>query len=75
MIASINDIYPSQLVLNKGNRDDNTTSFLDLYLQVKHDKIVTTLFDKRDEFSFSIIRLTYLCSNIPQKMFYSSIGA
>lgn len=71
----IKDIYPQELVLNKENREDTTSSFLDLSLQVKEGKIVTTLFDKRDEFSFSIVRLPYLSSNIPQKMFYSSIGA
>ena len=35
----------------------------------------TKLFDKRDDFPFSIVRLPFQCSNIPSNMFYASIGA
>ena len=37
--------------------------------------IDTKLFDKRDAFNFSVVRMPYKCSNIPKKMFYSTIGA
>ena len=33
------------------------------------------LFDKRDTFKFSVVRMPYKRSNIPQKMFYATIGA
>ena len=33
------------------------------------------LYDKRDHFGFDIARLPYRSSNIPHKMFYSSITA
>ena len=33
------------------------------------------LFDKRDNFLFSIVRMPFSDSNIPSTMFYSSIGA
>ena len=33
------------------------------------------LYDKRDNFPFSIVRMPHLDSNIPTKMFYSSYGA
>jgi len=72
---SIGEIYPPELVLNKENDTDTSTCFLDLSLTVKDGDIETSMFDKRDNFSFSIVRLPYLISNIPQKMFYSSIGA
>ena len=36
---------------------------------------MTRLFDKRDHFGFDITRLPYRDSNIPSKMFYSSIAA
>ena len=40
------------------------------------DGVFTTrLFDKRDHFGFNITRLPYKDSNIPTKMFYSSIAA
>ena len=38
-------------------------------------KISTSLFDKRDSFPFSIVRMPFLCSNIPSNMFYFSFGA
>ena len=37
--------------------------------------IDTKLFDKRDAFNFSVVRMPFKCSNIPNKMFYSTIGA
>ena len=33
------------------------------------------IIDKRDAFNFSVVRMPYKCSNIPCKMFYSTIGA
>ena len=37
--------------------------------------IYTSLYDKRDDFPFSIVRMPYLDSNIPSKIFYSAYGA
>ena len=33
------------------------------------------LYDKRDHFPFSIVRMPYITSNMPSKIFYSSLGA
>ena len=35
----------------------------------------TNLYDKRDDLPFSIVKMPYLESNIPSKMFYSAYGA
>ena len=35
----------------------------------------TKRFDKRDTFKFSVVRMPYKRSKIPQKMFYATIGA
>ena len=43
--------------------------------QKKDRQVDIKLFDKRDNFPFSIVRLPFSCSNIPTSMFYSSIGA
>ena len=72
---SISEIYPPELILNKENDTNTSTSFLDLSLKVKDGDIETSMFDKRDKFPFAIVRLPYLISNIPKKMFYSAIGA
>ena len=69
------DIYPEELQLNKENLDSNSTNFLDLHLEIENGIFTTQLFDKRDHFGFNITRLPYKDSNIPFKMFYSSIAA
>ena len=68
-------IYPSELQLNKENDDDTKTDFLDMHIEIKDGIFTTRLYDKRDHFGFNITRLPYRDSNIPAKMFYSSIAA
>ena len=69
------DIYPEELQLNKENADSSSTNFLDLHIQIINQIFTTELFDKRDHFGFNITRLPYRDSNIPHRMFYSSIAA
>ena len=69
------DIYPEELQLNKENTDSSSTNFLDLHIEIVDRTFTTQLFDKRDYFGFCITRLPYRDSNIPYRMFYSSITA
>ena len=69
------DIYPEELQLNKENAESSSTNFLDLHIEIVDRTFTTLLFDKRDHFGFSITRLPYKDSNIPHRMFYSSITA
>ena len=69
------DIYPEELQLNKENVTNDCTDFLDLHIYIENGVFMTRLFDKRDHFGFDITRLPYRDSNIPSKMFYSSIAA
>ena len=68
-------IYPSELQLNKENEGYASTDFLDMHIEIKDGVFTTRLYDKRDHFGFNITRLPYRDSNIPAKMFYSSIAA
>ena len=43
---------------------------LDLDMKIKYKKVSISLYDKRDKFLFYIVRKSYLCSNIPLKIFY-----
>ena len=63
------EIYPQELSLTS---DDAilTTSYLDLRLEIKHDKIHTSLFHKRDAFGFKIVNFPNLSGNIPHKESY-----
>ena len=71
----LHEIYPPELHLKKENRDNTHATFLDLDLTINNRIISTKLFDKRDDFRFSIVRLPYKMSNMPSKMFYSALGA
>jgi len=69
------DIYPPELTLNKENPDDQNTNFLDLHITIEDGVFKTKLYDKRNNFGFHITRLPYKTSNIPNKMFYTTIAA
>ena len=69
------EIYPEELQLKKESKFSNTCSFLDLSINIEHNSFVTSLYDKRDDYNFKIVRLPYRSSNIPKKMFTSSIVA
>ena len=55
--------------------DLSHASFLDLDIKVEDSVFVGKQYNKRDAFPFSIIRLPFVCSNMPSKIFYSSISA
>ena len=73
-LSSFKEIYPPELQLNLEHSGDRVT-FLDLEITKEDGHFNTKLYDKRDDFPFSIVRLPFLSSNIPTSMFYSSIGA
>ena len=66
------DIYPDELEL-KVEHEGDSASFLNLDIRVEEGQFVYKLYDKRDAFPFSIVRMPYLCSNIPKKIFYSPL--
>ena len=68
-------IYPSELSLKKENIDNSQATFLDLDIHINNNKFEYKLYDKRDSYEFFIVRFPYIQSNIPSKIFYSSIGA
>ena len=73
-LKSYHEIYPRQMEIKEENTDNKSASYLDLDCQVKDKTFVSKLFDKRDAFNFSIVRMPYRCSNIPSKMFYSTFN-
>ena len=48
-------------------------SFLSLDITIQDGIFVYKLFDKRDAFPFSIVRMPYTSSNIPETIFYSAM--
>ena len=60
-------MYPAELELKHENsKNDKSASYLDLQLDVLDGEIVTSLYDKRDDFPFKIVNFPDLSGNIPQ---------
>ena len=64
-------IYPKELDLKLEHEGIHAT-FLDLDITIRDGVFVYKLFDKRDQFPFFIVRMPFLCSNIPSSIFYGA---
>ena len=65
-------MYPSVLELKEEDSGNTEGSILDLFKQ--SNTSFMKLYDKSDVFSFSIVRMSHLTSNITSKMFYGANG-
>ena len=68
------NIYPEELQLDKENNDKHEASYLDLEIKIKDGEFHFGLFDKRDSFPFSVVRMADKTSNVPSSIVYSAIG-
>ena len=73
--SNYSSIYHEELQLAKENTDKHEASFLDLNIKLTDRKFHFGLFDKRDSFPFSIVRMPGKSSNVPSSIVYSTIGA
>ena len=48
-------------------------TFLDLEIEIKDGVFVYELFDKRDAFSFEIVRMPFICSDTPYLTSYMEL--
>lgn len=71
---SIREIYPECLTLKCEHEGEHAT-FLEIDINIKDGILVHKLFDKRDAFSFFIVRMPDLSGNIPKHVFYGSVSA
>ena len=62
----IEDIYPEEFEIKDTTDSPQFSNYLDLRLEI-HDKsnLSTRLYDKRDDFNFTIVNFPFLDSNIP----------
>ena len=61
----LQEIYPSQLTVEKANKSDHLADYLDLTFMIgSGDKFSTRLYDKRDDFDLHIVNFPFLSSNI-----------
>ena len=70
-LTDVDSIYPSELEIKDTTASASSISYLDILLEMDIDGNLTTkLYDKRDDFNFSIVNFPYLCSNIPSSPAY-----
>ena len=67
------EIYPPELEL-KLEHSGQMATFLNLHIQIMDGKFVYKLFDKRNNFPFSIVRMPHRERNIPESIFYSALA-
>ena len=64
-------IYPPELEVKETTGTASSASFLDLYLEFDDSgQLSTKIYDKRDDFNFTIINFPNRCSNIPDSPAY-----
>ena len=68
----VSQIYLSELQLNKANTSDTQAAFLDLHLSIFNVIVSTKIYDKRDDFDFEIVNLSFLDGDIPRSTYYIS---
>ena len=67
----VDSIYPNKLEIEDTTEFTMSASYLDILLNIDiKGKLTTQLYDKQDDFSFSIVNFPYLCSNIPSSPAY-----
>lgn len=67
----IHRIYPKELEIKDTTDTVKSASYLDLHLEIDgKGKLLTKLYDKRDDFSFRIVNFPFICGNIPSAPAY-----
>ena len=66
----VNQIYPSELQLNKAYTSDTETPFLDLHLSVPNGFLSSKIYYKPDDFGFDIVNLPILDGDVPRRPSY-----
>jgi hypothetical protein len=67
----VDSIYSNELEIKDTTECSTSASYLDVLLKLDtNGKLTTQLYDKRDDFNFSIVNFPYLCINIPASPAY-----
>ena len=66
----VNQIYPSELQLNKAYTSDTEAPFLDLHLSISNGFVSSKIYDKRDDFDFDIVNFPFLDGDVPRRPSY-----
>ena len=66
----VNQIYLSELQLNKTNSSDTEAPFLDLHLTISDGFVSSNIYDKHNDFDFDIVNFPFSDGDIPRAPSY-----
>ena len=66
----VNQIYPSELQLNKANTSDTEAPFFYLHLSIPNGFVSSKIYDKRNDFDFYIVNFPVLDGDVPRRLSY-----
>ena len=66
----VNQIYPTELQLNKANTTDTEAPVLDLHLHIANGFVFSKIYDKRYDFDFDIVNFPFLDCDVPRRASY-----
>ena len=66
----VGQIYPTELQLNKANSSNTEAPFLNLNLSITNGIVSSKIYDKRDDFNFEIVNLSFLDGDVPRSPSY-----
>jgi hypothetical protein len=62
----VDRIYPIELEIKDTTNTYRSASYFDLHLEMDNEgRLITKLYNKRDDFNFPIVNFPFICSNIP----------
>ena len=62
----VHRIYPIELEIKDTTDTDRSASYLDIHFEIDSEgRLRTKLYDKRDDYNFTIVNVPLICSNIP----------
>ena len=66
----VNQIYPSELQLNKTNSSNTEASLLDFHWTISEGFVSPKLYDKHNDFDFDFVNFSFLDGDIPRAPSY-----
>ena len=70
----VDQIYPTELQLNKANSSDTEAPFLDLNLSITNGIVSSKIYDKRDDSNFEIVNFPFLDREVPRSPSYGVVA-
>ena len=66
----INRIYPDSLEMVRSGSDNKNINYLDTNINMPHEGLKISLYNKTKEFNFDVVSFTFPHSNIPNELGY-----